>query len=223
MELIENKLSTQKNHSTQIQHRVQNKCINLLTKNGKKTKAYSLLNAALTLVIKRTRHLAKTSYNFPAGIPEAKLQTSSSGMAAKTNQANRKEDRRTEEEDLAQALDHGFEAKLQEHQDMKAHSIFLQSIENVKPIFEVRKVRIAGNTLLVPALIPFQRQENKALRWIIEGAKERKRKNSKSVFEDCLATEIIEAWEHHGYAKQKRDELHKIAEANRAFSHYKWW
>jgi len=105
----------------------------------------------------------------------------------------------------------------------KAQNIFQQSINNVKPFFEVRKVRIAGKTLMVPALIQLERQENIALRWIVEGAKERKKKISKITFEECLAIEILEASENQGYAKHKRDELHKLAEANRAFSPYKWW
>nr|YP_008802525.1 ribosomal protein S7 [Monomastix sp. OKE-1]AGZ90178.1 ribosomal protein S7 [Monomastix sp. OKE-1] len=154
--------------------RIQNKCINLLTKDGKKAKAFSLLKTAFTLVMKKKR-------------------TQSDG------------------------------GKPSSIHSLTANMLFLQSIENVKPIFEVRKVRVAGNTLLVPALISFERQENKALRWIIEAAQERKRKNPHFLFEECLAIEILEAVQHQGYAKQKRDELHKIAEANRAFAHYKWW
>lgn len=183
-------------NTNQIQHRIQNKCINLLTKDGKKTKAYSLFNATLTLVIKKTRILPNLYL---------KNQQDNKNMQY-FSEIKQKKTNINSQEDIA-----------------KAHSLFQQSIENVKPVFEVRKVRIAGNTLLVPALISFQRQENKALRWIIEGAKERKKKASKLLFEECLAIEIIEASQQQGYAKHKRDELHKIAEANRAFSHYKWW
>ena len=192
--------------TNQIQHRIQNKCINLLTTDGKKTKAYSLFNAALTLVIKKTRNLPKTHLKNSQDKQFLTLRS----LEFKTQKS------------ILNTQEHI--TKGSKFSDWgKAHSIFQQSIENVKPVFEVRKVRIAGNTLLVPALISFQRQENKALRWIIEGAKERKKKSSKLLFEECLALEIIEASEQQGYAKHKRDELHKIAEANRAFSHYKWW
>jgi small subunit ribosomal protein S7 len=180
------------------QARIQNKCINLLTKDGKKTKAFSLLKAAFILVVKKTRKMTSLPLEFKGvkkNIPTFSNQGSPSTPIERNNTGN----------------------------TSTAHVLFLKSIENVKPIFEVKKVRVAGNTLLVPALVPFQRQENKALRWIIEGAKERKLKNSALLFEECLAIEIIEASEHQGYARQKRDELHKIAEANRAFSHYKWW
>lgn len=176
------------------QQRVQNKCINLMTKDGKKTKAYSLFNTSLIQVIKMLRH----------------------------------SDIQTNKQSLKQISSAPFEAlsilkNNQKESLKKAQNIFQQSINNVKPFFEVRKVRIAGKTLMVPALIRIERQENIALRWILEGAKERKKKNSKLSFGESLAIEILEASNNQGYAKQKRDELHKIAEANRAFSHYKWW
>lgn len=206
METVVQKIKRSENFLDIAQTRIQNKCINLLTKDGKKTKAFSLLKAAFILVIKKTRKIAKTSLE-SKGIKKNVFTSSLSqerGGVGASNQGIRS-------------------LPIEKDNILTANSLFLKSIENVKPIFEVKKVRVAGNTLLVPALIPFQRQENKALRWIIEGAKERKGKNSKLLFEECLAIEIIEASEHQGYAKQKRDELHKIAEANRAFSHYKWW
>jgi len=102
-------------------------------------------------------------------------------------------------------------------------TILKQSIQNVKPIFEVKKVRIAGTTHQVPSIVPFQRQKNLAIRWIIQGAKEKKKKNPRVSFSEALATEIYDASKKLGYARSKRDELHKIAEANRASSHYRWW
>lgn len=208
METVAQKIRNPKNISDMAQTRIQNKCINLLTKDGKKTKAFSLLKAAFILVIKKTRKIAKT----PLESKGIKRSASTSPLS------DQKSPRET--------FNQGIRPLVNERENIAfttANSLFLKSIENVKPIFEVKKVRVAGNTLLVPALVAFHRQENKALRWIIEGAKERKAKNSKLLFEECLAIEIIEASEHQGYAKQKRDELHKIAEANRAFSHYKWW
>jgi small subunit ribosomal protein S7 len=102
-------------------------------------------------------------------------------------------------------------------------TILKQSIQYVKPIFEVKKVRIAGTTHQVPSIVPFQRQKNLAIRWIIQGAKEKKKKNPRVSFSEALATEIYDASKKLGYARSKRDELHKIAEANRASSHYRWW
>lgn len=102
-------------------------------------------------------------------------------------------------------------------------AILGQSIEFVKPIFEVKKVRVAGTTHQVPSIVPFSRQENFAIRWMIQGAKEKKRKNPKIAFTEALAAEIYDASQKQGYARSKRDELHKIAEQNRASSHYRWW
>ena len=101
-------------------------------------------------------------------------------------------------------------------------TILFQAIENIKPSVEVRKVRKGGITYQVPALIPKQRQETLAIRWIIDAAKNRK-KNSKMSFAECLALELTEASKKLGKPRQKRDELHKLAESNRAYIRFRWW
>ena len=103
------------------------------------------------------------------------------------------------------------------------YKVFEEAISNIQPFFEVKKVRIAGTTYQVPALIPQKRQENIAMNWLLESARERKKKNSSQNFENCLALEIREAFQKQGQARQKRNDLHKLAEANRAFSHFRWW
>ena len=112
---------------------------------------------------------------------------------------------------------------------------FLEAIENVKPILEVKKVRIAGTTQLVPSVISQNRQETLAIRWILEAAMIQKRRKiankvvgrkrlKKTLGLDFfLASEIIDAYNKTGVVRKKRDELHKLAEANRGFSHYRWW
>lgn len=104
-------------------------------------------------------------------------------------------------------------------------SIFIlnQAISNVKPFFEVKKVRVAGTTYQVPCLVQATRQESLAIHWILESAYERKKKNPVQPFENCLAFEIYEAFQKQGQARMKRNELHKLAEVNRAFSHFRWW
>ena len=74
----------------------------------------------------------------------------------------------------------------------------------------------------MPSLIPKKRQEALAIRWIIDAAKIRK-KNSKISFAECLAIEFIEASKNQGKPRQKRDELHKLAELNRAYIRFRWW
>ena len=97
-----------------------------------------------------------------------------------------------------------------------------QAVENVKPNLEVRKVRIAGTTYMVPAILSKKKQESLALKWIIDAAKQRK-KNSPSTFSHCLALEIQDASKKVGLARLKRDELHRLAEAKRAYIRYRWW
>lgn len=105
---------------------------------------------------------------------------------------------------------------------MFARNLIFEAIENVKPSVEVRKVRKGGITYQVPAIIPRKRQEALAIRWIIDAAKNRKKK-SKIKFAECLALELTEASKKFGKPRQKRDELHKLAESNRAYIRFRWW
>jgi len=99
----------------------------------------------------------------------------------------------------------------------------LQGIENIRPFFEVKKVRVAGSTYQVPAILSSSRSEQKAMNWLRDAAFERKKKNPSNSFEKCLAEELFDAFQKQGNARQKRNELHKIVEANRAFAHFRWW
>lgn len=101
------------------------------------------------------------------------------------------------------------------------HIVF-QAISNVTPCLEVRKVRRAGTTYLVPAMVSDTRGRGQGIRWIIEAARER-RKNKSLSFAQCLAEELYLAANKQGKAREKRKELHNIALANRAFARYRWW
>nr|WIA66904.1 ribosomal protein S7 [Pellia epiphylla] len=109
--------------------------------------------------------------------------------------------------------------RLAPHGDVIKLSV--NAIENVKPIREVKKVRISGTTRLVPSIIATNRQETLAIRWMLESAK--RRMGRKISLDQCLYAEILEASQKMGIARKKRDDLHKLAEANRSFSHYRWW
>lgn len=116
-----------------------------------------------------------------------------------------------------------LQQKTRKHdQALAAPEIMDQAIRNCMPSLEVRKVRVAGTTYLVPAMIPKKKQETLAIRWIIEAAK-KKKKTSKFSFAQCLAEEIYDAFLKQGYARTKRNELHRLAEANRAYIRYRWW
>lgn len=97
-----------------------------------------------------------------------------------------------------------------------------QAFENVTPSLEVRKVRVAGSTYFVPAVLSKKKQENLALKWLIESTKKRQ-KNSKLNFSICLADELFDASKKLGQTRQKRDELHRLAQMNRAYIRYRWW
>ena len=99
----------------------------------------------------------------------------------------------------------------------------MKAIENVKPIIEVKKVRISGTTQLVPSIIPKNRQICLAIRWIIEAAILRRNTKKSMTIDQCFFAELIEASQNIGTVRKRRDDLHKLAESNRGFAHYRWW
>ncbi len=95
--------------------------------------------------------------------------------------------------------------------------IFDTALRNVSPAMEVRPRRVGGATYQVPMEVPTSRRTTLAIRWILAAAHDRSGKS----FADKLASELVEASNETGAAIRKRDEAHKMAEANRAFSHYR--
>jgi small subunit ribosomal protein S7 len=95
--------------------------------------------------------------------------------------------------------------------------IFQTALKNVSPIMEVRPRRVGGATYQVPMEVPAHRQFALATRWIIESARSRSGKS----FAEKLAGELMDAANNEGPAVRKREEAHRMAEANRAFSHYR--
>lgn len=108
------------------------------------------------------------------------------------------------------------------YNDFLKNNILYQAIENVKPPLELRRVRKGGTTYQVPAIVSQKRQERLAIKWIIESALKRKNKKG-NTFPESLVTEILEAFNKTGQPRQKRDEILKIAEYNRAYTRYRWW
>ncbi|MCS7317179.1 MAG: 30S ribosomal protein S7 [Candidatus Dojkabacteria bacterium] len=95
--------------------------------------------------------------------------------------------------------------------------IFLEAIENVKPKIEVRSRRVGGANLQVPVPVTKNRQFTLACKWIIQAARDTRKKEA---FWQVLSKELVNAYRKEGGAIKKRDEVHKIAEANRAFSQF---
>lgn len=98
-----------------------------------------------------------------------------------------------------------------------AMDILEQALKNVGPVMEVRPRRVGGATYQVPLEVPSSRRMTLAMRWIINAAKARSGKS----FSEKLAAELLDALNNQGAAVRKREETHKMAEANRAFSHYR--
>ncbi len=96
--------------------------------------------------------------------------------------------------------------------------VFLQALENVKPRLEVKSRRVGGATYQVPLEVPAERQVAVAIRWIVQYSRDRKALN----MESALAAEIMDAFANTGAAVRKREEVHKMANANKAFAHYRW-
>ncbi len=93
-----------------------------------------------------------------------------------------------------------------------------QALDNVKPIVEVKSRRVGGATYQVPIEVRPARRQTLAMRWLIDAAR---RRNEKSMAQR-LANELMDAAENRGAAVKKREDTHRMAEANKAFSHYRW-
>ena len=96
--------------------------------------------------------------------------------------------------------------------------LFLKALENVKPMVEVKSRRVGGATYQVPVEVRHARSITLAMRWLVDAAKKRNEKNMGL----RLAGELLDATDNKGTAIKKREDTHKMAEANKAFSHFRW-
>lgn len=99
-----------------------------------------------------------------------------------------------------------------------ALKVFAEAIENVKPLVEVKSRRVGGATYQVPTEVRSDRRQALAIRWIIDAAKKR----SETTMTERLANELLDALANKGSAVKKREDTHRMADANKAFSHYKF-
>ena len=100
----------------------------------------------------------------------------------------------------------------------EAMDVFKQVLENVMPVLEVKARRVGGSTYQVPMEIRPERRQTLAIRWIVNAARNRSEKTMK----DRLAGELMDAFNNAGSAVKKKEEVHRMAEANKAFAHYRW-
>ena len=108
--------------------------------------------------------------------------------------------------------------KVAEKTGRDANEVFEQAMENIKPVLELKVRRVGGQNYQVPVEVTEERRKTLALRWLVNYARLR---NEKSM-EDKLAAEILDAANGAGQSVKKRDDTHKMAEANKAFAHYNW-
>ncbi len=102
--------------------------------------------------------------------------------------------------------------------DAEALEVFEKAINNVKPLIEVRSKRIGGASYQVPMQVSTRRQQSLAFRWILTSARGKKGKPMC----ERLASELIDAYNEHGSAMTTRENIHRMAEANKAFAHFAW-
>ena len=107
---------------------------------------------------------------------------------------------------------------LQGKADKEPLEVFLKALDNVKPIIEVKSRRVGGATYQVPVEIRETRREALGMRWIINAARARSGRG----MGDRLAAELLDAYNNTGTAFKKKEDTHKMAEANKAFAHYRW-
>jgi small subunit ribosomal protein S7 len=107
---------------------------------------------------------------------------------------------------------------IEDRTKMDSLKLFKQAVDNVKPVLEVKSRRVGGATYQVPVEVRAERRTSLALRWIIGFA----RRRSEKTMQERLAAELIEAANNRGASVKKREDTHKMAEANKAFAHYRW-
>ena len=119
---------------------------------------------------------------------------------------------------VAERIVYGAFDEIQRKTSQDPVALFHQALENVMPAIEVRSRRVGGATYQVPVEVRSERRQALAIRWIISAARSR----NESTMVDRLSGELLDAANNRGSAVKKREDTHRMAEANRAFSHYRW-
>jgi len=119
----------------------------------------------------------------------------------------------------SQAIVHEAMADIQRKvTDKTPVEVFHQALDNAKPMIEVKSRRVGGSTYQVPVEIKDNRREALAMRWLITAARGRSGKS----MGQCLSQELLDAFNNTGTAVKKKEDTHRMADANKAFAHYRW-
>ena len=119
---------------------------------------------------------------------------------------------------VAETIVYGALDRMQSRAKSDPIQLFHSALENVMPAVEVRSRRVGGATYQVPVEVRPERRQALAIRWLITAARSR----NENTMEERLSGELLDAANNRGTAVKKREDTHKMAEANRAFSHYRW-
>lgn len=119
---------------------------------------------------------------------------------------------------LAEKIVYGALDIVSERTKLEPVEVFIQAMENIRPNVEVKSRRVGGATYQVPVEVRPSRQSALAMRWIVEAARGRSEKS----MGQRLAGELVDASEKRGTAFKKKEDVHRMAEANKAFSHFRW-
>ena len=119
---------------------------------------------------------------------------------------------------LAESIVYGAFDRIEARTGQTPVSVFHDALSNVKPAVEVRSRRVGGATYQVPVEVRSERAQALAIRWTIDAA----RKRSENTMIDRLSGELMDAVNNRGAAVKKREDTHRMADANKAFSHYRW-
>ena len=118
----------------------------------------------------------------------------------------------------AQAIVYDAFDIIKEKMNLEPQDVFNQAMENVKLVLEVKARRVGGSTYQVPMEIRPERRQTLAIRWIVMFA----RKRSEKTMKEKLAGELMDAYNNAGASVKRKEEMHRMAEANKAFAHYRW-
>ena len=119
---------------------------------------------------------------------------------------------------VAERIVYGAMEKVEGKLKREPVEVFHEALDNIKPSVEVRSRRVGGATYQVPVEVRPERREALAIRWLITASRAR----NENTMEERLAGELMDAVNNRGTAVKKREDTHKMAEANKAFSHYRW-
>jgi small subunit ribosomal protein S7 len=119
---------------------------------------------------------------------------------------------------LAEHIMYGALEIIRERTGEDPLKVFRQAVDNVKPVLEVRSRRVGGSTYQIPVDVPPDRRVALSMRWIVGSARSRGERGMMR----RLAAELVDAYNNTGSAVKKREDTHRMAEANKAFAHYRW-